>query len=163
MFLLLPQAGAAQPGWRELEFSFVLEHHGVEVPAKDLRNGNDHILEIDGERVRPFSYNGSRFSPLRFHAERSDITMHRDTLWLHIRHRDEGVMAIAFPPRAGLRTNHPCATENMVVSFAPGRISVTDLPTFLLVTGTVVGPDPLVEFFPGSSPAASFGCDTVLG
>ncbi|HMQ76520.1 MAG TPA: hypothetical protein PKE21_10155 [Flavobacteriales bacterium] len=161
LFLLVTTGAYAQPGWRELEFSFILEHHGVEVPAKDLRQGNDFIFEVEGERARPFSINNSSFSTLEFPAERSDITQHRDTLWLRIRHRHEGVMEIAFPPRAGLRTNHPYPTDHLIVAFAPGRISVTDLPKFLRVTGTLVGLNPLMEFFPGTIMAASRGCDTV--
>lgn len=161
--LLLASAHVhAQPGWEELEFSFMLEHEGVVVPAEKLQRGGGFTFEVDGERTRPFSINNSHFSTVRFPAERSDITRHRDTLWLRIRHHDEGVMAIAFPPRAGLRTNHPYATDHMVVTFVPGRISVTDLPKFLLVTGTLVGLDPLMEFFPGTSLSARCGCDTVL-
>ncbi|MFZ1692472.1 MAG: hypothetical protein WAT74_04655 [Flavobacteriales bacterium] len=162
LLLCIATSAIAQPGWRELEFSFVLEHHGVEVPADKLERGGGFTFEVDGERTRPFTINSSRFSTVRFPAERSDITRHRDTLWLRIRHRDEGLMEIAFPPRAGLRTNHPYAAENMVVTFAPSRISVTDLPTFLIVTGTLVGLDPLMEFFPGTSLSARCGCDTVL-
>jgi hypothetical protein len=151
----------AQPGWRELEFSFMLEHQGLAVPAERLQKGNEFIFEVDGERTRPFPVNNTPLSMVEFPAERSDITRHRDTLWLRIRHRDEGVMEIAFPPRAGLRTNHPYATDHMIVAFAPGRTSVTDLPKFLRVTGTLVGLDPLMEFFPGTIMAASCGCDTV--
>lgn len=158
---LAAQLIQAQPGWRELEFSFMLEHHGVTVSAERLQKGNEFIFEVDGERTRPFPVTNTPFSMVEVPAERSDITRHRDTLWLRIRHRDEGVMEIAFPPRAGLRTNHPYATDRMIVAFAPGRTSVTDLPKFLRVTGTLVGLNPLMEFFPGTIMAASCGCDTV--
>ncbi|MEZ4758045.1 MAG: hypothetical protein R2817_14550 [Flavobacteriales bacterium] len=160
--LLLASAHVqAQPGWRELEFSFMLEHDGVLVPAERLERGGCFTFEVDGERTRPFTVNGSPFSTVRFPAERSDITRHRDTLWLRIRHHDEGVMAIAFPPRAGLRTNHPYSTDHLVVVFRPGRVMVTDLPKQLRVTGVMTGLAPLMEFFPGTHLSATCGCDTV--
>lgn len=159
--LVMTSCAWSQPGWRELEFSFLLEHHGVGVPAERLEKGSDFRFEVEGECTRPLPVNNTPFSMVEFPADRSDITRHSDTLWLRIRHRDEGVMEIAFPPRAGLRTNHPYATDRIIVSFAPGRISVTDLPKFLRVTGTLVGLNPLMEFFPGTIMSASCGCDTV--
>jgi hypothetical protein len=159
--LLITTGATAQPGWRELQFSFKLEHHGVEVPDELIQKGNDFVFEVEGERARPFSINNSPFTTVEFPAERSDITRHNDTLWLRITHRREGVMEIAFPPRAGLRTNHPYATDHLIVAFAPGRTSVTDLPKFMRVTGTLVGLNLFMEFFPGTALSASCGCDTV--
>lgn len=161
LFVLLPSCAVAQPGWRALRFSFVLVHHGVEVPASELRQGNDFVLEVQGERTRPFSFNESRFSTVEFPEIVSDITQHRDTLWLRIRHRHEGVMEIGFPPRAGARSHDPYSTGHAVVDFAPGRVLVTDLPKELRVTGVIEGLG-----FPWNV-AASFdlsahcGCNTV--
>ncbi|MCB9184009.1 MAG: hypothetical protein H6591_08820 [Flavobacteriales bacterium] len=158
---LLPLHVTAQPGWLALEFSFIMEHHGVEVPADKLEHGGGFTFEADGERARTFTINRSRFSTVRFPAQRSDITRHRDTLWLRITHRDEGVMEIAFPPRADQRTINPYATDHMVVVFRPGRVMVTDLPKHLRVTGIMTGLAPLMEFFPGTHVSATCGCDTV--
>jgi hypothetical protein len=159
---LLPIHLAAQPGWRELEFSFLLEHHGVEVPANELRQGNEFSFEVEGERAQPFTYNHSRFSTVEFPASRSDITLHRDTLWLRIRHRHEGVMAIGFPPRRGARTVQRYATENVVVPFAPGRVLVTDLPKQLRVTGVLEGLGIPWQSAAHAELSAHCGGDTVL-
>ncbi|MBL7937746.1 MAG: hypothetical protein JNL43_00185 [Flavobacteriales bacterium] len=154
-------AVAAQPGWEELEFSFVLEHDGVEVSGKELRTGNEYILEINGERVRPFSYNHEPFNTVRFPGRLSDFTMHRDTLWLFIRHRTEGDMAIGFPPRWALPYHELYGTEHKAVDFAPGRVLVTELPTLLLVTGVMEDLGRPWQHSPTYELAAYCGCDTV--
>jgi hypothetical protein len=159
---LLPLHLAAQPGWRELQFSFLLEHHGVEVPANELRQGNAFSFEVEGERVQPFTYDHTRFSTVEFPAVRSDITMHRDTLWLRIRHRHEGVMAIGFPPRRGARAVQRYATDNVVVPFAPGRVLVTELPKQLRVTGVLEGLGIPWQSAAHAELSAHCGCDTVL-
>lgn len=161
LFLLVATGTFAQPGWQELQFSFILEHHGVEVPGDALQKGNDFHFEVEGTRTRPFSFNRSRFVVVQFPAERSDITRHRDTLWLRIRHRHEGVMAIGFPPRAGLRSRYPYLTEHMVVRFGPGRVMVTELEKELHVSGTMVGIGQLWNAGPVYAPSASCGSDTV--
>lgn len=158
LFALLPSCAVAQPGWRALRFSFVLVHHGVEVPASELRQGNDFVLEVQGERTRPFSFNRSRFSTVEFPEIVSDITQHRDTLWLRIRHRHEGAMEIGFPPRK----NHPYSTEHAVVDFAPGRVLVTDLPKELRVTGVMGGLGIPWRSAAHAEVSAHCGCDTVL-
>lgn len=151
----------AQPGWHPLEFSFVLEHHGVEVPAKDLRDGKEFAFEAAGERARLFSYSGSRFSTLRFPEELSDITRHRDTLWLRIEHRREGRMEIGFPPRRGARTLQPYSTDFVVVPFSAGRALVTDLPKELRVTGVMHGLGLMWQTRHNYEPSVHCGCDTL--
>lgn len=161
ILLLLPVQLAAQPGWRELRFAFVLEHHGVEVPAQELREGNDFVFEVEGERTRPVAISQTRFSVLEFPAIRSDITQHRDTLWVRIRHRHEGEMAIGFPPRRLPDKVQRYATERVVVRFAPGRVLVTDLPKELRVTGVMGGLGFPWNVLPSFDLSAHCGCDTV--
>lgn len=158
-FLFLASGLMAQPGWRELQFSFILEHEGAEVPREELSRGGAFTFEVEGRRVRPGTYGAGRFSFVEFPGEVSDITNHVDTLWLRITHRQEGVMEIGFPPR--LRNRHAYLTDHLVVPFAPGRIMVTDLVHELHVTGTMTGIGQLWNAGPVFLPSATCGVDTV--
>lgn len=160
--LLLVSGGAwSQPGWEELRFSFALEYNGVEVPVEELRKGREFRFEVEGEQVTPVVEYRTRFNAVEFPANVSDMTRHVDTLWLRISHKQDGMMEIAFPPRAYGSTRHAYLTDHMVVPFAPGRVMVTDLAKELHVTGTMEGIGWWWNGGPTYSLSATCGIDTV--
>lgn len=161
LLLIVSATAWSQPGWRELQFSFVIEHDGVEVPAEELRKRKDFEFEVEGRRVVPVVYNGSRFGVVEFPGSVSDITNHVDTLWLRIRHKHDGVMEIGFPPRIHSATRHAYLTDGMVVPFTPSRVMVTDLAKELHVTGTMEGIGWWWNGGPSYSLSATCGIDTV--
>ncbi|HPF68222.1 MAG TPA: hypothetical protein P5027_13210 [Flavobacteriales bacterium] len=157
--ILLATAATAQPGWRPLQFSFILEVDGQELPREELARGGLFSLEVEGRKVQPGSYGPERFSFVEFPGAISDISTHVDTLWLRIIHHQEGVMEVGFPPRRGDRHAYP--TRQLVVPFAPGRVLVTDLLHEVHVTGTMTGIGQLWNAGPAFLPHATCGADTV--
>ncbi len=139
MGALLSLGLSAQPGWIPLRFTFVLEKDGVEVPNAAMREGGTYSIEVEGRSAPVFSDADPRFTRVSFPAERSDPMRHVDTLWMRIRHSEEGVMAIGFPPRGGRGHARYYPTDHLVVPFTPGRILVTELMRELRVVGTMEG------------------------
>mgnify|MGYP001383920738 CR=1 FL=1 len=92
--ILLATAATAQPGWRPLQFSFILEVDGQELPREELARGGLFSLEVEGRKVQPGSYGPERFSFVEFPGAISDISTHVDTLWLRIIHHQKGVMEV---------------------------------------------------------------------
>ena len=160
-FNLLPFGLFAQPGWIGMDFTFVLEKDGAEVPHAELRDGKEYSFEVEGKGARVFGDRDPRYSLVPFPAQRSDPMRHVDTLWFTIRHRDAGVMEIGFPPRAGRNFNRYYLTDHLVVPFAPGRVMVTDLTTELHVTGIMTGLGQWWNGGPTFTLDATCGCDTV--
>ncbi|MCB0765017.1 MAG: hypothetical protein KDB84_09940 [Flavobacteriales bacterium] len=160
-FTMFPPVVCAQPGWVEMQFSFVLEKDGAEVLHEQLRTGGDYYFEVEGRPARLFTYADKRFTVVAFNPRTSDMMNHVDTLWLRITHREAGVMEIAFPPRAGREVPHSYLIDHMVVPFAPGRVSVTDLEHELHVIGTMEGLGQWWNGGPVHELYATCGSDTV--
>ena len=75
LVLLVPTGVNAQPGWRELEFSFMMEHHGVEVPAELLQA---HVVEGTDDSAMVMSMDGQALTTLA--GTELTITVDGDTV-----------------------------------------------------------------------------------
>lgn len=132
---LLTVTAIAQPGWQGMDVHFAVYDQGIHRSWDELRQDPTFKLVMDGNTGYIGGNSSDRFCYAGFADQRSDPSMHKDTLWMELALHGEW-MRIGFPPR-GFDAAQWYSTSGLRIDFQPVSVLVTVLPKEFHVTGVI--------------------------